>query len=247
MIPKNIHQTWKTKEPNRSIDDLRTTWINKNPEFEYEYYDDNDIKTFIGTHFDERINACYDRILNGSLKADFFRYCVIYIKGGVYIDIDISCEKPLTSMFNFDEIHLITTTDNWKNNKNDRIYQAFLGGEANCSLFMNAINHICTCIETQKHKTNIFELSGPTIFSKLLKTYMNDGIIKNDEKCKFLKELTFVNPVNKKKFVIPQHNITKEKLESNKVIFATAQHKIDRKNNPHYMKQKSQFKKGYFT
>lgn len=247
MIPKIIYQTWKTKEPNDSIDKLRNTWINKNPEFEYEYYDDNDIKKFIETHFDERVNKCYGRILNGSLKADFFRYCVMYIKGGLYIDIDISCEKPLTSMFNFDEIHLITTTDNCRNNKNDRIYQAFLGGEANSAVFMNAINHICTCIETQKYKTNMFELSGPTIFSKLLKQYMNEGITNENEKCKFLKELTFVNPVNKKKFVIPQHNIPKEKLESKNVIFATAQHKIDRKSNPHYMKQKSQFKKGYYT
>ena len=44
MIPKTIFQTWRTKEPNVSIDNLRKTWINKNPEFNYEYYDDNDIK-----------------------------------------------------------------------------------------------------------------------------------------------------------------------------------------------------------
>ena len=93
----------------------------------------------------------------------------------------------------------------------------------------------------------MFELSGPTVFSRLLKEYMNEGIITHNEKCAFLKELTFVNPINHKKFVIPQHNISKEKLESKNVIFATAQHKIDRKNNPHYMKQKSQFKKGYYT
>ena len=246
MIPKIIYQTWKTKEPNTSIDKLRNTWINKNPEFDYEYYDDNDIKMFIREHFDDRVNTCYDKILNGSLKADFFRYCVLFIKGGLYIDIDISCEKTLTTIFNFDDTHLITTTDNCRNNKNDRIYQAFLGGEPQSALFMNAINHICTCIESRKHQSNIFELSGPTIFSKLLKQYMNEGITKENEKCTFLKELTFVNPVNKKKFRIPQHNIPKEKLESNKVIFATAQHKIDRKSNPHYMKQKSHFRNGYY-
>ena len=148
-------------------------------EFTYEYYDDNDIKTFIETHFDDRVKKCYSRILNGSLKADFFRYCVVYIKGGLYIDIDISCEKPLSSIFNFDDIHLITTTDNCRNNKNDRIYQAFLGGEANSAVFMNAINHICTCIETQKYKTNMFELSGPTIFSvdQLYHTIQCQGVI----------------------------------------------------------------------
>ena len=217
-----------------------------NPAFEYIFFDDNEILSFIAEHFDERINKCYKRILNGSLKADFFRYCVIYIKGGVYIDVDISCTKALESVFNFEDTHLITTTDHSKNSRNDRIYQAFLAGEADSQVFMKAINHICTCIETGKHKMNIFELSGPTIFSKLLKEYMNTGISTPQSKCTFLKELTFVNPVNNKKFVIPQHNISKERLELNQVTFAIAQHKIDRKQNPHYMKNKSHFRGGYY-
>lgn len=246
MIPKSIYQTWKTKEPNESIDKLRRTWTTQNPSFEYTFFDDSDILSFINEHFDERINKCYKRILNGSLKADFFRYCILFIKGGVYIDVDISCTTPLEGVFNFDDSHLITTTDNCKNNRNDRIYQAFLAGEANSEVFTKAINHICMCIETGKHKTNIFELSGPTLFSKVLKEYMNKDITEQNAKCTFLKELTFVNPVNKKKFVIPQHNISKEKLEFNGSVFAIAQHKIDRKQNPHYMKNKGQYKGGYY-
>lgn len=246
MIPKLIFQTWKTKEKNDTIDNLRNTWIDKNSEFEYIYFDDADILDFLSINFDERVNKCYKRILNGSLKADFFRYCVIYIIGGLYIDVDISCVIPLKEMFNFDEIDFITATDNCRVQRSDRIYQGFLGGESNCPVFKTMIDHICVSIETNKFKNNLFDLSGPVIFSKKLKEYMNTDIADSKKKCTFLKELTYENPKLKKKFVIVQHDISKEKLQMNAVIFAIAQHKIDRKQNPHYFKNRSTFRKGYY-
>ena len=48
MIPKWIHQTWKTKEPDPFIDALRATW--QFPGFKYSFYDDNDIDLFIQRH-----------------------------------------------------------------------------------------------------------------------------------------------------------------------------------------------------
>ena len=244
MIPKIIYQTWKSKELNPTIDKLRDSWKDKNPEFEYVYFDDSDILEFLSLNFDERVIKCYKRITNGSLKADFFRYCVIYIQGGLYIDVDISCDKPLKDMFNFDEINFITATDNCRVQRSDRIYQGFLGGEAQCKVFKMMIDHICSSMEQNKLKTNLFDLSGPVIFSKKLKEYMNKDV--TTEKCNFLKELTYINPITKHKFVIVQHDISKEKLQMNNVIFATAQHRIDRKSNPHYFKNRSHFRKGYY-
>lgn len=245
MIPKRIFQTWKTKDANNSIDKLRSSWIEKNPEFEYVYFDDKDILDFISLNFDERVNKCYKRMINGSLKADFFRYCVIYIQGGLYVDVDISCEKPLHEMFDFDKINFITATDNCRVHRSDRIYQGFLGGEAGCLIFKMMIDHVCSNIEQNKLKNNLFDLSGPVIFSKKLKEYMNKNVA-STEKCNFLKELTYVNPITKEKFVIVQHDISKEKIQMNNVVFATAQHRIDRKNNPHYFKNRSQFRRGYY-
>lgn len=247
MIPKIIFQTWISKEQNDSIDVLRRTWIEKNSDFEYVYFDDDDILDFLALHFDERVNKCYNRIVNGSLKADFFRYCVLYINGGLYIDIDISCEKSLIEHLNFDEIHFVTATDHCKVQSSDRIYQGFLGGEVKCPVFNTMIEHICTCIEQNRFKSNLFDLSGPVIFSKKLKEYMNNQITETKQKCTFLKELTFVNPITKDLFVIIEHDISKEKLVDNNTIIATAQNKMDRKSNPHYFINRSVYKKGYYV
>ena len=246
MIPKVIHQTWMTKESNESIDKLRTTWMTMNPDFEYKYYDDNDIEKYIETHFSKRIQKSYARILNGSLKADFFRYCILYKEGGIYIDVDISCMKPILETIDFDNLNFITATDHCRIQRTDRIYQGFLGGEAKCELFMNMLLYICNCMETNQHKKNIFLLSGPIAFSNELKKYMNRDIENKEYHCIFLKELFFTNIHTKENFCIVLHDISKEILALQGVIFAKAQHRIDRKDNLHYFKNKSSYRKGYY-
>ena len=37
--------------------------------------------------------------LNGPHKADLFRYCYLYINGGLYLDIKIELIKPLSEIF----------------------------------------------------------------------------------------------------------------------------------------------------
>ncbi|MGY0039768.1 glycosyltransferase family 32 protein [Pedobacter sp. NJ-S-72] len=87
-IPKIIHQTFKTsKLP------VITRWHiarfrKKNPEYSYEFYDDLRIEAFLLKEFDEDMLSLYKRINIGAAKADFFRYAVLYKKGGVYLDID---------------------------------------------------------------------------------------------------------------------------------------------------------------
>ena len=246
MIPKIIHQTWSSKEENHSIDKLRDTWIKKNPHFLYHYYDDNDIHAYIEEHFDEHTLHCYNRIVNGSLKADFFRYCVLYKEGGVYIDVDIACLVPLDDLFDLDNMDVITATDYCRIQRSDRIYQGFLGGSQHCPLFMNMIEQICNSMDKDLFKNDLFKLSGPIVFSRFLKMHMNISINEKNEKCSFLKELHFTNIRERKHYYIVTHEISKELLLKNGVKFATAQNRIDRVNNLHYFKHKSKFPEGFY-
>ena len=246
MIPKVIHQTWLSKEKNDSLDKLRTTWTTLNPSFVYKYYDDDDIKTYIQTHFDERFQHAYGRILNGSLKADFFRYCVLYHEGGVYIDVDISCLKPLEDVFDFEQFNVITSTDYCRIQRTDRIYQGFLAGEAKSGVFINMVTSICDAMEKNLHKNNLFLLSGPTAFSTQLKMYMNQQVTDPLEKCSFLKELYYTNLHKQQHYCIVTHDISKEVLSLKGTIFAKAQNKFDRGGALHYFQHKSKFKEGYY-
>ena len=96
IVPRIIHQTWfepvtRQKYPNMSR--LIESW--KQAGWEYRFYDDSAIETFLRTHFPKEIFEAYDALIPGAFKADLFRYCVLLIYGGVYADMDVLLESNL--------------------------------------------------------------------------------------------------------------------------------------------------------
>ena len=108
-IPNIVHQTFYTKV----LPDDIVNIIKKNKlicsQCKFIFYDDNDCDNFIKTNFDKktydafkRINDCY-----GAMKADFFRYCILYKIGGIYLDIKSSINVPIFSLIMPDDICLL--------------------------------------------------------------------------------------------------------------------------------------------
>ena len=75
-IPRNIFQTWETKNISIELNLLCQTWREKNTKYTYFLFDDNKRKEFIKKHFDEKIYKSYCKIIPGAFKADLWRYCV---------------------------------------------------------------------------------------------------------------------------------------------------------------------------
>lgn len=91
-IPRTLFQTWETKDIPCDLYNITVgTWRTNNPEYEYKLFDAQERLTFLETHFDEDIVDTYKDIIPGALKADFWRYCVLYVHGGVYVDLDTKC------------------------------------------------------------------------------------------------------------------------------------------------------------
>jgi len=64
-----------------------------NPEFEHHLYDESMCRAFIKTHFDKNVLNAFDGLKPLAYKADLWRYCVLYINGGIYLDIKFKCEN----------------------------------------------------------------------------------------------------------------------------------------------------------
>ena len=93
-IPAIIWQTMKTNQVPVSMKDYVDTWITLNPEYEYRFYDDDDIIDFLKNDFPDFLEG-YKKIKYGASKADLWRYLVMYKFGGVYADMDCRCLNPL--------------------------------------------------------------------------------------------------------------------------------------------------------
>ena len=106
MIPKIIHQTWKTKKLLPEFIIWRDSWIKLNPEFVFCFYTDRDINKFIRKNYPE-----YEELWNSLVnieKVDVFRYLILYKYGGVYVDMDCECLKPIGPLLDLFPNSLIT-------------------------------------------------------------------------------------------------------------------------------------------
>lgn len=91
VIPLKIFQTWNTKDLPFQMTLNCLKLQKQNPQFEYFLYDDKDCLEFIESHFTEDVVDAYNKLIPGAYKADLWRYCVLYIHGGIYLDMKMSC------------------------------------------------------------------------------------------------------------------------------------------------------------
>lgn len=96
-IPQVVHQSWYTKDLSPFLTKIRVANQELNPGVHFVLYDDRDAHSLIRSHFEPSVYEAYVTLNPklGALRADFFRYCVLYLRGGVYMDIKIQCKTKL--------------------------------------------------------------------------------------------------------------------------------------------------------
>lgn len=115
-IPKVIYQTYRSKTLPKDIADSIETLRWRNPGWEYRLYDDADIEQFITEHYGGTILSYYHSISPqyGAVKADLFRYLLIYKHGGVYLDLKSTINMPLDEVLLPDDCYILSHWDNEK-------------------------------------------------------------------------------------------------------------------------------------
>jgi mannosyltransferase OCH1-like enzyme len=95
-IPKNIFQTHKSlvyliSKKKSKILNAMNTWRRFSNNYNYYFYNNQMCDKFMKNNFDEKINNAYFKLPMGVMKADLWRYCIIYKYGGIYADADTVC------------------------------------------------------------------------------------------------------------------------------------------------------------
>ena len=99
-IPQVIHQTWKSQfvgEPFRR--EWMDSWmeVNAGDGWEHRFWTDSDLETFVAEEFPEFLGVYrgYDEHIK---RVDAARYLILKRLGGVYVDLDFACLKPLDDL-----------------------------------------------------------------------------------------------------------------------------------------------------
>jgi len=116
FVPKIIHRTWKSKKIDNKIFKPQCTesWKKHNSDFTFYLHDDNDNRNFILNYYPWFINI-YDGYKKNIMRADAVRYFYLLYYGGIYVDLDFECLKPLEPYIN-GKFHLISNLKDWVSN-----------------------------------------------------------------------------------------------------------------------------------
>jgi mannosyltransferase OCH1-like enzyme len=196
MIPLNIFQTWHTKLlPERMLHAIMEVKRN-NPEFKHYLFDDKECYEFIKKYFGSVVSMAYSSLIPSAYKADLWRYCVLFIHGGIYLDVKYT---------NVDKIKLIQLTkkEHWCLDANDKdVYNAILVCKPQNEILLKVIKQIVENVKNKFYGDSFLEPTGPALLSK----YFTE-----EEKKEFeLKHIFNSENGNTKKFILfnKQHILT---------------------------------------
>lgn len=165
IIPLKIFQTWYTKNLDGAMKETVKSIKNLNPEFEHFLFDDNDCIEFIKTNFDEKVLNAYLMLVPGAYKADLWRYCVLYIHGGVYMDIKLLCvnDFKLINMVDQEYFVLDCLLHPYSDDKYKGVWNAFIIAKAGNEKILNCINQIVVNVENRDYCNGPYDITGPVL------------------------------------------------------------------------------------
>jgi len=91
IIPLHLYTCWHTKDLPPLMKENYHYLVDSNPKITFHLYDENDCREFIKNNFEADVLDAYDSLIPCSFKSDLWRYCVLYINGGIYMDIKYRC------------------------------------------------------------------------------------------------------------------------------------------------------------
>lgn len=104
LIPKTIIQTFSSPNASSYLHwNAMQTFLDFNPEYEYRFFDDEDIRIFLMQHYSLSVVDAFDSLIAPSFKADIFRYAYILKYGGCYFDHKMILRKPLREIIKPDD------------------------------------------------------------------------------------------------------------------------------------------------
>ena len=158
IIPLHIFQTWKTTKMPPSMFENVKLLKRQNPEFTHYIYDDKMCRDFIEKHFHNDVLYSYDKLRPGAYRADLWRYCVLYINGGIYLDIKFHCVNDFKLIYLTDKEYFVRDRDHCGS---IGVYQGFMSCLPKTKLLKNAIDTIVENVKNNKYGFGELDITGP--------------------------------------------------------------------------------------
>lgn len=165
MIPKKIYYTLPNKNL-LNVKEINDKLILNNDNYEQIFYDDNDCLRFIKKHYPYDVYLCYCQIIPGAFKADFWRLCILYKYGGIYIDLGLKIIDDLDNIIQDKKLILV------KDRHSYGIFNAFICSIPKHPFIKYCIENLCYKINRFDYGDNPLDFSGPLFLQKMFDNWI---------------------------------------------------------------------------
>jgi hypothetical protein len=163
-IPKVLYQTHESEYLPWSLYSPSLQTIYMNPNYVYNFYNAAERRQALVELFGEnsRQTAAYDKLRDGAFKADIFRICILYAKGGVYMDCKSSTIVPLDVFIPHDsDFAMFIETAGIPSN-------SFIASSALNCVIKKIMDEGITRVLSENYGSNCLDVAGPSMFKTVL-------------------------------------------------------------------------------
>jgi mannosyltransferase OCH1-like enzyme/glycosyltransferase involved in cell wall biosynthesis len=164
VIPAKLFMTWPTTPPplmQENIDYI----VTNNPDISVHIYDDEDCENFL-SRFPPEVLAAFRCLKPGAYKADLWRLCILYTFGGIYMDIKLKPQIPLSTFLTREYFVLVDLTQ-------VSVYNGFMVSKPQNPLLLRAIVQIVLNVKNKYYGETPWCPTGPRLLGPIVKKASN--------------------------------------------------------------------------
>ena len=173
MIPRIIHQTWKTAQIPAAYQHWQKSWREMHPDFVYRLWTNEDIEDFIREQTVE-VQELFYSYKENICRIDLVRYLILQKFGGLYVDLDFECLHPHHRMFKEHRIMMGIEPETHNQTIKARragilsiVCNAWMASEPGHPFWTHLLNYLISV----KNNKDVLNLTGPFALTRAVASY----------------------------------------------------------------------------
>jgi len=160
IIPPHVYTCWHTKDLPPKMKENYEHMLYTNQEMTFHLYDEDECRRSIEENFDKKVLRAYDALIPCSYKSDLWRFCILFLYGGVYIDIKYRCVAPFRLIELTEKEHFV------RDIPDTCIYTALIVTKPKNDIMRRCIDHIVWNVETDYYGRHALDPTGPGLLGR---------------------------------------------------------------------------------
>jgi len=155
IIPLHLYTCWHTTDLPPLMKANYDYLVELNPKITFHLYNEDECMQFIQDNFEQDVVDAYNALIPCSYKSDLWRFCVLYINGGIYMDIKYKCVNNFNFITLTEEEHFV------KDICNNCIYTALMVTLPKNEIMKKCIYQIVENVKNKYYGHNSLDPTGP--------------------------------------------------------------------------------------